>query len=131
MTSIQAAAAYREREVMTASPARLVVIMFDHLLANLRRASMAADGDQIDPYAEGLNRARDTVMELLVTIDTERGGDIAKQLRWIYTFVLGELVELIRARDADRIERLSGIVGELRSAFVVISSEPIARMPAA
>src|SRR6185436_2214513 len=94
-----AAATYREREVLTASPVRLVVIMYDHLLANLRRAQMAADSDNVELYADALNRARDTVMELLVTIDTDSGGEIARQLRWLYTFLLGEFFELIITVD--------------------------------
>lgn len=131
MSYAHAAATYREREVLTASPARLVVIMYDHLLANLRRAQLAADSDHIEPYADALNRARDTVMELLVTIDADRGGEIAKQLRWLYTFLLSELFELIRARDAARIVRLAAIITELRTAFAAISSEPTSRIPAA
>ena len=44
MTS--AAVAYREREVLTAAPGRLVVIVFDHLLVNLRRARIRDGREQ-------------------------------------------------------------------------------------
>ncbi len=92
---------------------------------------MAADSGNIELYADALNRARDTVMELLVTIDCDNGGDIARQLRWLYTFLLGEFFELIMHCDGKRIERLSGIVSELRTAFAAISCEAPSRGPAA
>jgi flagellar protein FliS len=131
MSYATAATRYREEEVLTASPARLVVIMYDHLLANLRRAQLAAESDNVEQYAESLNRVRDTVMELLVTIDSEKGGEIARQLRWLYTFLLSELFELTHRRDAKRIARLSGIATELRTAFAAVSSGPPALGPAA
>src|SRR5262245_33794413 len=124
MTYAHGASRYRQDEVLTASPARLVVIMYDHLIANLRRAQLAASNENIEQYAESLNRVRDTVMELLVTIDSERGGDIARQLRWLYTFILSELATQNNLRDAKGLDRLANIVTELRTAFAAIASAP-------
>jgi flagellar protein FliS len=57
------------------------------------------------------------VSEFLVTLDFERGGDIAPQLSAIYTFLLAELLEVGMRRDAVLLERLTGIVQELRDGF--------------
>jgi flagellar protein FliS len=124
-----AATAYREREVMTASPARLVVIVYDHVLANLNRARIAREAGKLDVQIESIAKARDGVTELLVTLDSERGGAIATQLQSLYTFILSELVDGSRV-DPRKLERITQIVHDLRDAFNAIASEP-ARVPAA
>lgn len=124
-----AATAYREREVMTASPARLVVIVYDHVLANLNRARVAREAGKLDIQIESIAKARDGVTELLVTLDVERGGAIATQLQSLYTFILSELVDGSRV-EPNRLQRITQIVHDLRDAFAAIASEP-ARVPAA
>jgi flagellar protein FliS len=76
---------YREREVLTASPEKLVVIVFDHVLANLRRARVAIEAGNIEQRAQAMRRAREGVMELLTTTDAGsrwgNGAEAARTLR--------------------------------------------------
>ena len=125
-----AATAYREREVLTASPARLVVIVYDHVLANLTRAHLMRAADKIEIRLEAIGKARDGIVELLSGIDLERGGDIARQLNSLYTFILAELVDGNRL-DGTRLERITKMVSELRDAFNTIAAGDGARVSAA
>lgn len=122
-TYAQAAGAYKEREVMTASPARLVVIVYDHVLANLQRARVARDAKRFDLQVEAIGRARDGIMELLVTLDVERGGQIAKDLQGLYGFLLQELVDGAKIEPA-RLQRITGMVSDLRESFAVVAAGP-------
>jgi flagellar protein FliS len=128
--SAHAATAYREREVLTASPARLVVIVYDHVLANLTRANLMRAADKIEIRLEAIGKARDGIVELLSGIDLERGGDIARQLNSLYTFILSELVDGTRV-DGTRLERITKMVSELRDAFNTIAVGDGARVSAA
>ncbi|MEO6878086.1 MAG: flagellar export chaperone FliS [Gemmatimonadaceae bacterium] len=125
-----AATAYREREVLTASPARLVVIVYDHVLANLHRARVARDANRASISLEAISKARDGIAELLVTLDVERGGAIARNLQSLYTFMLTEMVDGTRV-DARRLERITGMVSDLREAFASIATDGTARVSAA
>jgi flagellar protein FliS len=125
-----AATAYREREVLTASPARLVVLVYDHVLANLKRARVAREAKKIDISLEAMNKAREGIAELLVTLDVERGGAIARNLQSLYTFMLTELVDGARI-DARRLERITVMVSDLREAFSSIATDGPARVSAA
>lgn len=118
--SAKAATAYRDREVLTASPARLVVLVFDHVLANLMRSRVARDAKRVDVQIEAINKAREGITELLVTLDLEKGGEIAKNLQALYTFLLTELVDGSRM-EAQRFDRLVTIVSELRDSFATIA----------
>lgn len=131
MSYSHAAATYREREIRTASPGRLVVIVFDHVLASFNRARVAHANGMIEQRLEAVAKARDGITELLATLDEERGGAIATQLRTLYTFLLAQIADAGVRFDDAKIVRLSGIVTELRDAFAAIAAEPVAQSPAA
>lgn len=126
----RAATAYREREVMTASPARLVVLVYDHVLANLNRAKVARDVKRADVQIEAIDKAREGITELLVTLDLEKGGALAQQLQSLYTFMLTELVDGA-TMDAKRFDRIIAMVMDLREAFAAIGNDGAVRTTAA
>jgi flagellar protein FliS len=130
--SYSQANAYREREVLTASPEKLVVMIYDHVLASLRRARIALDAGNVEQRVQALVKAREGVMELLMSTDAERGGEVARNLRTLYVFVLRELITAGRALDGTKIDKIAAIIGNLREAFAAIASDPtLARSPAA
>ncbi|MES3034824.1 MAG: flagellar export chaperone FliS [Gemmatimonadota bacterium] len=117
MTYPSRASQYRELQVMSASPARLTVLLFEHLEVVMRRAQTAIRNEQVELRVENLGRAREIVSELLSTLDLDKGGAIALDLSMLYGFLLGELVDVGMRRDAIRLGRLIGIVNTLSGAF--------------
>jgi flagellar protein FliS len=123
---------YREREVLTASPEKLVVIVFDHVLANLRRARVAIEGGNVEQRAHAMRRAREGVMELLMSTDAERGGEMTANLRALYAFALREFLAIGRTLDVKQLDTVTVIFSNLREAFATIAGDPtLARSPAA
>lgn len=118
------AIAYREADILTATPTRLVVITFDGLLAAMSRAKVGIALSNIEVTVTSIGKAREFVAELLLALDHEKGGDVARRLGMLYTFVLGELQEIARRPDATRLERNIAIMRELREAFVHIDALP-------
>ncbi|HEX3868004.1 MAG TPA: flagellar export chaperone FliS [Gemmatimonadaceae bacterium] len=131
MTYGHAASSYREREILTASPAKLVVIVFDHMLANLRRARIAIDAKKIEARIEAAGKARGAVLELWSSTDVERGGQLAWNLRSLYVFMFTEIAAIVHAPDAERVDRLTAIAVTLREGFATIAANPAAQSPAA
>lgn len=125
MTYSHAAAAYREHEVLTASPAQLVVIVYDHALANLTRARMAFQAGNIEARVEATGKARDALVELMATLDVERGGQLAENLRGLYGFLINQLLDLGLHPDARLLDRVTTMVSELRSAFAAIAERAV------
>jgi flagellar secretion chaperone FliS len=114
---------YRELQVMSASPSRLIVLLFEHLEVVLRRAQMAIRSGQIELRVENMGKAREILSELLGTLDIERGGDIAMDLSMLYGFLLSELVDVGIRRDVVHLGRLIGIVNVLSTAFAQAASQ--------
>jgi flagellar protein FliS len=104
-------------QVLSASPARLTVLLFEHLEVVMRRAQNAMRNEQIELRVESLGRAREILSELLGTLDIERGGQLAIDLSMLYGFLLAELVDVGIRRDVVRLGRLIGIVNTLGTAF--------------
>jgi flagellar protein FliS len=104
-------------QVMSASPARLTILLFEHLEVVMRRAQTAIRNDAVELRVANLGRAREIVSELLGTLDLDNGGDIALDLSMLYGFLLSELVDVGIRRDAIRLGRLIGIVNTLSTAF--------------
>jgi flagellar protein FliS len=110
-------------QVMSASPARLTVLLFEHLEVVLRRAQTAIRNNQIELRVENTGKAREIVSELLGTLDIERGGDIAIDLSMLYGYLLSELVDVGIRRDAVHLGRLIGIVNTLSTAFAIAAAQ--------
>jgi len=108
---------YREVAVLSASPAQLLTMTYDHLLVNLRRARMAVDSGNVELRCQYVAKCQDVVSELLVTLDHDRGGEIAGNLSALYVFFLRELMQLGSAPDVTRLDRLTALVQELRDGF--------------
>jgi flagellar secretion chaperone FliS len=119
----RAASAYREREILNATPGGLVVIVFDHVLVNLVRARAAAAPDKLEIRLEALSKARAGLMELLTTLDVDKGGEIGTNLRSLYGFLYAQLMDEARMPDAVRVEKIIKMVTELRDAFATIAGD--------
>lgn len=126
MSYSRQATRYRETEVMTATPGQLVVLLYDHLLVSLRRARTAMEAGDADVQGEQLEKARNVLTELLVTLDRERGGEVAANLSALYSFLLGELVQVGVRADVARLDRVTAMIAELRDAFAQLTSSPAA-----
>lgn len=117
MTYVAKSTSYREMEVLSASPQRLVVLMFEQLVVQLTRARIAMEREEPVLRTESLARARAIVSELLATLDFEKGANIAVELSQIYNVMLTELVDVGMRRDLRVLGRLIFIASELRDGF--------------
>ena len=118
------AAQYQEVAVRSASPAQLVVMVYDHLLLNLRRARLAVEQGNVELRLTSLDRSRAALGELLAGLDRERGGEMAGQLNGLYAFLLGELVDIGVRPSVARLDRVIGMAAELREAFATVAAGP-------
>lgn len=109
--------AYRETEVLSASPERLIPLMYERLLVSLKRGAMCIGKNDVEGKFENLQLAQDLVYELLGSLDFERGGEIAHRLSSLYTFWAREISEAGRALDARRVGRVAAMVAELHESW--------------
>ncbi|CAA9373509.1 flagellar export chaperone FliS [uncultured Nocardioides sp.] len=107
-----ARAAYLDASIATASPARLLVMLFDRLRLDISRALEAQHGGDHQAAHGQLLHAQDIVMELRVSLKPEL-FDAGPALAGLYDFLHGHLVQANVRRDPTLTEQCLKIAGDL------------------
>jgi flagellar protein FliS len=108
--------------VLTASPARLVVMLYDGARRFLAQAGAAMRDGQVAEAHRRLGRAEAIIEELLSALDFEAGGEIAERLEAIYVFCRRQIMEARIGQDPEKLEQVSRLLGELRAAWSEIAA---------
>ena len=118
MTYGSVSAQYLEADILSRPKEWLVPLIYEHLISALHRARVQIETGDLAGKAVSLQKASDIVFELLITLDRERGGELANQLASVYTFLAAEIVTIGRTLDTAYLQRLTAIVTELHEAWV-------------
>jgi flagellar protein FliS len=108
---------YREMEILSMTPAQRVVALYARLHVLLLQARNQLDVGDIAAREERLMAASAIVHELAVSLDRERGGQLADQLAALYTWLIGEFTAIHAKADRGRLEATINIVRELHEAW--------------
>ncbi len=104
---------YIENMVKTASPAKLVELLYAKALEVLGEAVDLIEEKKYTDANEKIKRAQDIIMELNLSLDMQRGGQIAQNLRALYNYMFQRLVEANVKKDKEKIEEVRGYLKEL------------------
>ncbi|MFA9446408.1 flagellar export chaperone FliS [Egicoccus sp. AB-alg6-2] len=120
---------YRQQEAQTASPAQLVLMLYNGALAEVARAGrgLAATPIDIEDVNDCLGRAQAIVTELAVTLDRERGGAVAANLAALYDFCLDRLITANVAKTAEGLSDVTDVLTGLRDAWeqACVNAQPV------
>ena len=111
-------AAYRETEVMSSTPERLIPLMYEKLLVSLKRGAMCIRNRDYEAKSENVQMALDIIYELMASLDFEQGGEIATHLSGLYAFWAREISQAAAALHPERLVRVADMVGELHESWV-------------
>ncbi len=107
---------YTTDTLATASPARLLVMLYDRLVRDLVTAEQAARAGQFATTTSELVHAQAIVLELRSSLKRDV-WDGAAGLSALYTYLYGELVSASVKKDADKIAACRALVEPLRDAW--------------
>jgi flagellar protein FliS len=113
-------AAYLTQSIMTATPGRLVVMLYDGAIRFFFQAAAAMREDVRATALERLDRGEAIVDHLLATLDMS-AGQIAERLEGIYVFCKGLLLEARREQDPGKVDLVRGYLSELRESWAQIA----------
>ena len=91
---------YRDQEILTASPVRLVAMLYDKAVTCLHDTVAAIEAGDIERRYKSSTRAIEIITHLALTLDMERGGQIAQNLEQLYRFMLKHLLDVNVRNDA-------------------------------
>ncbi|HVO63145.1 MAG TPA: flagellar export chaperone FliS [Terriglobales bacterium] len=126
---MDARSAYRKELGQNASPLRLVVLLYEQLAEDLRRASAAIDAHEIATRTHHLSHALAVLGELEGSLKMEAGQEVASNLRQYYGVLRAGLLQ-VQFHPARRIlEKYIAQVLSLREAWVEVERKTCAESP--
>ncbi len=108
---------YRQATVETASPGKLVVMLYDGAIRFLNDALKHMDAKKPKESHFSIVRAENILCELMSSLDMERGGKISENLLALYEFMHLRLVEANIHKDPKRVRDVIGLLEDLRAAW--------------
>ncbi|MGM0454180.1 MAG: flagellar export chaperone FliS [Thermodesulfobacteriota bacterium] len=109
---------YFKNQVQTASPERVLVMLYDGAIRFLRQARQALEqGDRVGKL-EKVSRAVAILTELSNTLDFEKGGEIAENLDGLYGYMIRELTRANSGDDFDPLKVSEDILVDLRDGWI-------------
>ena len=108
---------YHTQQILTASPARLVTMLYEKAITSLRLAIAAIeDGDIKARWAANL-RAVEIIEHLSMTLDTDKGGEFAEQLEPLYPFMIRHLINVDVHNDPEPARQVIALLEPLRDSW--------------
>lgn len=104
---------YLANEVMQASPKRLIELLLEGCIKNLKLAVIAIDKEDVNLAHNKLVRAQDIISELRYSINEEVGGEVAQQFIQLYEYINNQLLLANLKKDKAVVEKIEGMVEEL------------------
>jgi flagellar secretion chaperone FliS len=110
--------------VAGASPSRLVQVMFEHILSNLAAVQGCMERirgnlplNEVVAKGKAMGKAVRLIGQLNGTLDMERGGQIAENLRALYLYMLDRLTAANVTNDARIVVEVSSLVHKIKSGW--------------
>ncbi len=111
-------------QVAGASPARLVQVMFEHILTNLATAQGCMERIRNNlPYNDVVEKCRAMgkavrlIGQLDATLDMEKGGQISANLHNLYLYMLGRLTTANANNDAEIVREVTNLVATVKKGW--------------
>lgn len=111
--------AYRETSVRTASGGKMILMLYDGAIRQIDTAVELIESGtkQLDQVNTAILKAQDIVTELMVSLDFDKGGEIATKLFGLYRFFADQLMDANLNKDAAPLRSVRSMMAELREAW--------------
>lgn len=116
-----AAKEYLQRQVQNSSASERVVLAYDGAIRFLMNARRAVEEKNIEARFINNKKGADIISYLMDTLDMEKGGEIAENLRRIYFYMLRRLVEVDVKNDVEPLDDVIGQLRQLRASWEKLS----------
>lgn len=111
---------YRKNQVNTASQNKLLIMLYDGAIRNLNLAELAIEEKNFEGVNKHMIKAQDIISELMITLDFEKGGDIADNLYQLYEYMYNKLIRGNIDKDIDSVIEVRKYMKELRDVWIQI-----------
>lgn len=112
---------YRDISITTQTKGRIVVMLYDGAIKFLKLAINELEAKNPEMKGMYINKALDIISELNIVLDMEVGGEIAVNLRKLYTFMTQHLTQANIKQDPSKIDEVIKLLEELNKGWKTIA----------
>jgi flagellar protein FliS len=115
--------AYSNQQILSASPARIVFLLYDRAIFWLKDAILAIEANEIERRWKACCKARDIIEHFLATLNLEEGGQIAANLEKIFTCCLHRLPDVDIKNDPKAAQDVINLLEPLRNSWREVAAQ--------
>jgi flagellar secretion chaperone FliS len=112
---------YQQANFFTATPIKLVMMCYDGAIGSLKLARELYLQKEFGAKAKALQKTFDILYELNASLDVKKGGDIARNLRSLYQYMIQALTDADLRKDIQVFDDVIKMLEELESAWKAIT----------
>lgn len=115
MSYNNAAAAYQNNKINTATPAELTLMLYDGAIKFCNIANLAIEGDDVQKANENIIKAEKIITEFRATLDFKY--PVAKDFDNVYSYLYDRMVEANIKKNKDILEEVTNHLREMRDTW--------------
>lgn len=97
---------YQQTQVQTASPEKLLIMLYDGAIQFLNKARMAMQNKDIEGTHNNIIGAQRIISEFMNTLDLKTGGEVAQNLYNLYEYLHYRLVQANIKKDVEMVDEV-------------------------
>lgn len=113
--AINAAMAYKNNAIQTASPAELTLMLYEGAIKFANIAILAIENDDIQKAHDNIVKTENIIMEFRSTLD--RKYPVWEDFERVYDYIYRRLVEANIKKDKEILEEALGYIREMRDTW--------------
>ena len=120
---------YKKSQVETVDQLSLILMLYNRAILLLGKAREEISEKKHEEKHESLTKACNIVLELMQSLDQDKGGEIAASLSRLYSFVIREILDADTNLNIKALDMAITTLSELRTSWEGIKDDPNTRMP--
>jgi len=114
---------YQENKIEGSSQGEMIILLYEGCIRFMKEAITYIEEKNIQEAHNRIIKAQRIINELMVTLDFEAGGEIAKNLYSLYDFIMSELIKSNIKKDPEGLKNSIEIMQELLDAWKIAIKE--------
>ncbi len=109
---------YKNNEILTATPEKLMIMLYDAAIQFLIKAGKAIEANNPEEICNNVIGCQKILREFMKTIDLENGIEVGRHLFRFYDKLVRKLYQVNRRRDTEALEYVINELKVLRKTFL-------------
>ena len=108
---------YQSMQILSAKPEKLILMLYDGAIRFIQQGIKAMKENKIELAHNNLLRSQNIMVELMASLNFEKGGELAVNLFRIYEFMHYTLVQANVKKEAEPLTRVAEQLKMLRESW--------------